>query len=115
MPRQEDIEIGARIKQRRLVLKLTQTEVAEAIGVRFQQLQKYETGINRVSASRLVDLGKALDVPPSYFFEGFGNGVPEDEIKSAAEVTLLQDFRRSSESARSALLRIAQETAQACA
>lgn len=115
MPRQEDIHIGQRIRQRRHTQDLTQQKVAEMIGVKFQQLQKYETGTNRVSGSRLIDLGRALDVDPAYFFAGVDTPAPTQEIKSAAEATLLQNFRTSRPDAQEALVRIAHETAQACA
>ncbi len=115
MPRPEDIHIGQRIRQRRRSLQMTQEQVADKIGITFQQLQKYETAANRVSGSRLMDLAKALDVDPSYFFRGLDSPAPAKEIKDAFEVDLLRNFRRSSEDARHAILRIAQETAQACA
>ena len=111
MPRSEDIHIGQRIRQRRHSLGLTQQQVAEQIGTKFQQLQKYETGANHVSGSRLIDLGRALYVHPSYFFKGVDGPEPEQEIKDAHEATLLRNFRHSFEEARNALLRIAQETA----
>ncbi len=115
MPRPEDIHIGQRIRQRRLVMGLTQQQVGEQIGVKFQQLQKYETGANRVSGSRLCDIAKALQVKPSYFFEGISVPAPCREIKSPAEISLLQHFRKSPKSARASILRIAEEAAQACA
>ena len=61
MPRPEDIYIGQRIRQRRDAQGLTQQQVANEIGTTFQQLQKYETGTNRVSGSRLIDLARAMD------------------------------------------------------
>lgn len=67
-----DKTIGARIKSRRIALKISQTSLAEAIGVRFQQVQKYESGVNRVSASRLLAVADTLDVRVSYFFQGLG-------------------------------------------
>lgn len=51
---------------------MTQQQLAEKVGIKFQQIQKYETGMNRVSASRLWDIGEALSVPVAYFFEGVG-------------------------------------------
>jgi transcriptional regulator with XRE-family HTH domain len=51
---------------------MTQQQLAEKVGIKFQQIQKYETGMNRVSASRLFDVAQALDVPISFFFEGLG-------------------------------------------
>jgi transcriptional regulator with XRE-family HTH domain len=65
-----DAEVGKKIRYRRWMLGMSQKDLAEAAGVRFQQIQKYETGANRVSASRLYFLSKALSVPPAYFFEG---------------------------------------------
>ena len=53
---------------------MTQQQLAQAVGIRFQQIQKYESGANRVSASRLWDLAQALDIPVSFFFEGLTNG-----------------------------------------
>ena len=64
-----DIEIGRRLRARRRELKLSQTAVAHAAGVTFQQIQKYEAGRNRVSASTLWRLVQRLDVPIAYFFE----------------------------------------------
>ena len=63
-----DERVGARIRLRRLQLGLSQTRVAEASGITFQQLQKYEKGVNRVAASRLARVAEALDVTPAYFF-----------------------------------------------
>ena len=63
-----DERVGAQIRLRRLQLGLSQTKVAEASGITFQQLQKYEKGMNRVAASRLARIAEALDVPPTYFF-----------------------------------------------
>ncbi len=57
---------------------LSQESIGKAIGVTFQQIQKYERGINRMGASRLYDFAKTLNVPVSYFFEGFGDDLTED-------------------------------------
>lgn len=65
-----DKHVGTRLRQRRRVLGLTQQKLAEEVKIRFQQIQKYESGANRISASRLWALAKALDVPVAYFFEG---------------------------------------------
>lgn len=69
----EDIDsyIGKQIRSRRRLLKLTQTELGKGIGVTFQQIQKYEKGLNKISACKLFDLTKELSVPISYFFDGF--------------------------------------------
>ena len=61
--------LGSKLRMRRLALGLTQTKVAKAINVTFQQIQKYEKGANRVGASRLFQLAKVLEVPISYFFD----------------------------------------------
>ena len=65
-----DVHIGQKIRARRILLGLSQTELADVAGITFQQVQKYEKGTNRVGASRLQQFSQALDVPPSYFFEG---------------------------------------------
>ena len=65
-----DALVGGRIRARRTALGHSQTELGDAVGVKFQQIQKYESGANRVSASRLWAIAAALDVPVTYFFEG---------------------------------------------
>ena len=65
-----DVHVGARLRQRRKLLGMTQTDLGDALGLTFQQVQKYERGANRISASRLCDLSRVLDVPIDYFFEG---------------------------------------------
>lgn len=62
--------VGQKLRMRRKLLDLTQQKVAEAVGVTFQQVQKYERGVNRISASRLAEFADALKVPITYFFEG---------------------------------------------
>ena len=69
-----DLHIGQRVRHRRWLLGMTQQQLAQSVGIRFQQIQKYESGANRVSASRLWDLAQALDIPVSFFFEGLTNG-----------------------------------------
>jgi len=58
------------MRHRRWMIGMTQQQLADCVGIRFQQIQKYETGANRVSASRLWDIAAAMNVPVSYFFEG---------------------------------------------
>jgi transcriptional regulator with XRE-family HTH domain len=65
-----DAHVGQKIRTRRNLLGLSQTELADAAGITFQQVQKYEKGANRVGAGRLLQFSEALGVPPSYFFEG---------------------------------------------
>lgn len=69
-PNPVDIYVGSKVKARRLILGLSQEELANAIGLTFQQVQKYERGTNRISVSRLVDICKVLKVQIDYFFDG---------------------------------------------
>ena len=64
-----DVHVGRRIRYRRWMLAKTQQDLADAVGIRFQQIQKYETGANRVSASRLYDIAKAMDTSVCFFFD----------------------------------------------
>ncbi len=68
-PHPIDIHVGFRVRLRRNLLGMNQTDLGKALGVAYQQIQKYERGVNRVGASRLFNLGRALDVPVSFFFE----------------------------------------------
>lgn len=70
-----DVHVGKRIRHRRWMLGVTQQQLADKVGIKFQQIQKYETGMNRVSASRLWDIADALDVPVAFFFEGLAGEV----------------------------------------
>lgn len=70
MPHQVDLHVGQRLRQRRTLLGMTQQKLADAVGIKFQQIQKYESGANRISASRLWVIARALEVPVSHFFEG---------------------------------------------
>ncbi|MGB0922194.1 MAG: helix-turn-helix domain-containing protein [Alphaproteobacteria bacterium] len=62
--------VGQRLRHRRWLVGMTQQQLGEAVGIKFQQIQKYESGVNRVSASRLWDISRALSVPVAFFFEG---------------------------------------------
>lgn len=75
-PHPIDIHVGRRLRARRRLLGITQETLAKAVNIKFQQIQKYESGTNRVSASRLWALGKALDVPVAYFFDGMNGSEP---------------------------------------
>jgi transcriptional regulator with XRE-family HTH domain len=77
-----DTHVGARLRMRRLMLDKSQDEIAKALGITFQQIQKYEKGSNRISASRLQHLCAILKVPVAFFFEGASqargtSGLPE--------------------------------------
>ena len=66
-----DVHVGKRIRHRRWMVGMTQQQLAEKVGIKFQQIQKYETGANRVSASRVWEIARALEVPVERFFSGF--------------------------------------------
>ena len=73
-PQDVDRYVGARMRERRIILGLTQQQMAELIGVTYQQAHKYEKGINRVAAGRLYSIAQALGVEVSYFYEGLQTG-----------------------------------------
>ena len=68
-----DLHVASRLRERRVVLGISQPELASILGLTFQQVHKYEQGKNRISAGRLYEFGKALDVPITFFFEGIGD------------------------------------------
>lgn len=78
-PEQVDVHVGERLRQRRMLLGKSQKEVAERAGITYQQLQKYELGRNRISASRLYAIAHVLDVQITYFFEDISEGLDESE------------------------------------
>lgn len=71
-PNPVDLHVGGRVRMRRKFLGMSQEGLAESIALTFQQVQKYERGSNRVSASKLYEISKALKAPVAYFFEGYG-------------------------------------------
>nr|WP_111298060.1 helix-turn-helix transcriptional regulator [Paracoccus saliphilus] len=82
-----DVHVGKRIRHRRWMIGMTQQQLADKVGIKFQQIQKYETGMNRVSASRLWDIARAVDVPVSFFFEGLHDG----ELQAVVEGDIFAD------------------------
>jgi transcriptional regulator with XRE-family HTH domain len=84
-PHPVDAHVGKRIRMRRSLLGVTQEKLAESVGLTFQQIQKYERGTNRVSASRLFQFSKILDVPISYFYEEFSEGRDKKPVFSMAD------------------------------
>ena len=83
-----DVYVGKRIRHRRWLVGMTQQQLAEKVGIKFQQIQKYETGMNRVSASRLWDIAEAVQAPISYFFDGLS---AKDNAGSTETVSLPSD------------------------
>jgi len=79
-----DVHVGARMRLRRVLLGMSQEKMGEAIGLTFQQIQKYERGANRIGASRLFDLAQVLDVPVSYFFDDM-----PDSVRTASPVAVI--------------------------
>jgi transcriptional regulator with XRE-family HTH domain len=92
-PDATDTHVGKRIRMRRMILDMSQTTLADGVGITFQQIQKYEKGTNRVSASRLQQFAKLLEVPISFFFDGApavkvrgGGKISRQEAESPAYV-----------------------------
>lgn len=83
-----DVHVGKRVRHRRWMVGMTQQQLGDIVGIKFQQIQKYETGMNRISASRLWDIAQALDVSISFFFEGF------DGEETAAEAAVVEASQR---------------------
>ncbi|MBI2236571.1 MAG: helix-turn-helix transcriptional regulator [Magnetospirillum sp.] len=76
-PNPIDVHVGGRVRLRRTLLGMSQEKLGEAIGLTFQQVQKYERGANRIGASRLFDLSRVLDVPVSFFFDDISEDVQQ--------------------------------------
>lgn len=83
-----DRHVGNRIRERRIMMGLSQQQMAELIGVTYQQAHKYERGINRISAGRLFEISQVLDVPVGHFFEGLGNGSGNKESSERQRMCL---------------------------
>lgn len=112
-----DVHVGKRIRQRRWLVGMTQQKLAECVGIKFQQIQKYETGSNRVSASRLWDIADALDVEVSFFFEGLKDhgeetgsetsNVPSDMLGDKEAMDLVRSYYAIPENQRRRLFELA--------
>src|SRR3954465_12927869 len=87
-----DDHVGARIRERRVMLGLTQQQMAELIGVTYQQAHKYEKGLNRIAAGRLFTIAKTLGVDVNWFFEGMENGAG---FEPTSQQRLLLELARS--------------------
>ncbi len=84
-PNPIDKHVGSRVRMRRVLIGMSQEKLGEALGLTFQQVQKYEKGLNRIGASRLQQISKTLNVPPSFFFEGAPSLSPVDGAGFAEE------------------------------
>jgi transcriptional regulator with XRE-family HTH domain len=110
-----DVHVGKRVRHRRWMVGMTQQQLAEKVGIKFQQIQKYETGMNRVSASRLWDIAEALSVPVAFFFEGLGaaeseisaSNVPGDILADKEALELVRSYYAIPENQRRRLFDLA--------
>lgn len=92
-PNPVDLHVGSRIRMRRKILGVSQERLAESLSLTFQQVQKYERGTNRVSASKLYEIAGALQVQVSYFFEGLADPCAgESENAAATTEPFIQEF-----------------------
>jgi transcriptional regulator with XRE-family HTH domain len=116
-----DVHVGKRIRHRRWMNGTTQQQLAEKVGIKFQQIQKYETGMNRVSASRLWDIASALGVSISFFFEGLdaetvaeaGIDMPGDILADREALELLRSYYSIPENQRRRLFDLARVLSEA--
>jgi len=111
-----DSHVGRQIRNRRKLLGMTQQELGHSVGIRFQQIQKYESGANRVSASRLWELSRALGVPVEYFYQGLepANGANDNHptmdpaiMDNKETIDLLRAYYGLQEQPRQRLLELA--------
>ncbi|QQA44365.1 helix-turn-helix domain-containing protein [Pelagovum pacificum] len=116
-----DVHVGKRIRHRRWMNGTTQQQLAESVGIKFQQIQKYETGTNRVSASRLWDIAHALGVGIDFFFDGLeqsdkaagANDLPGDILNDREALELLRSFYAIPENQRKRLFELARVLSEA--
>lgn len=117
-----DVHVGKRIRHRRWMNGTTQQQLAEKVGIKFQQIQKYETGMNRVSASRLWDIANALGVTIDFFFEGFDGQItfeapvqdmPSDILADREALELLRSYYAIPENQRRRLFDLARVLSEA--
>ncbi len=97
-PNPVDRYVGSRVRMRRIMLGMSQEKLGEALGLTFQQIQKYEKGTNRVGASRIQQISEILQVPVSFLFEGGPSGIAHpDNFGEEASPTYISDFLATSE------------------
>tara|TARA_A100001015_G_scaffold75948_1_gene84323 strand:- start:29 stop:397 length:369 start_codon:yes stop_codon:yes gene_type:complete len=115
MEKNFNTHMGKKLRMRRLSLGLTQTKVANAINVTFQQIQKYEKGTNGVSSSRLMQLASFLKVPVNYFYEDYpenksGETIPQDETQDLNYSFLVKIFSKLSQTQKAKVVQILRNT-----
>ncbi len=115
-----DAHVGKRIRHRRWMVGMTQQQLADRVGIKFQQIQKYETGMNRVSASRLWDIAEALEVQVSFFFDGLadatgveGSQVAGDMLADKEALELVRSYYAIPEAQRRRLFDLARVLSEA--
>lgn len=118
-----DVHVGKRIRHRRWMNGTTQQQLADKVGIKFQQIQKYETGMNRVSASRLWDIASTLGVTIGFFFEGLGasdaavpagqRDLPGDILSDREALELLRSYYAIPEHQRRRLFELARVLSEA--
>ncbi len=118
-----DVHVGQKIRHRRWMVGMTQQQLAGKVGIKFQQIQKYETGMNRVSASRLWDISVVLEVLVSFFFEGIddenaaarvaGAAVPGDIMADKEALELVRSYYSIPENQRRRLFDLARVLSEA--
>jgi transcriptional regulator with XRE-family HTH domain len=100
-PNPIDKHVGSRVRMRRMMLSMSQEKLGDALGLTFQQVQKYEKGTNRIGASRLQQISQILQVPVAFFFEGAPNipplGGSTEGMKEAPSPAYVSDFLATSE------------------
>ena len=97
-PNPVDMHVGSRVRMRRMMLGISQEKLANALGLSFQQVQKYEKGANRIGASRLEHISRFLQVPVAFFFEGASDASASEE--DARSLALMNDFASNPEGLR---------------
>lgn len=92
-----DLHVGARVRMRRKFLGLSQTHLADALNLTFQQVQKYERGSNRISASKLYEISKYLKAPVAYFFDGYAEGERPEGFNESDSEKVVHEFLMTTE------------------
>ena len=114
-----DIHVGKRIRHRRWMVGMTQQQLAEKVGIKFQQIQKYETGMNRVSASRLWEIARTLEAPIDHFFEGLEDGAAaqsgQDFLSDKEAMELIRAYYAMPENQRRRLFDLARVLSESAA
>ncbi|MFT4077511.1 MAG: helix-turn-helix transcriptional regulator [Asticcacaulis sp.] len=96
-PNPVDIHVGARVRSRRKAMGLSQEALAETLGLTFQQVQKYERGANRISASKLYEISRTLKVPLAFFYDGYTDTPADPDFVESASERSVNDFLTTAE------------------